>query len=153
MLGLIVLLLAVALPLGIVFLTVRATEGERKVYDHSPVRRLSCALVFGLAAVLGVLWVLRGTGPEYATAMGLFLGLPASGTFQSRCNALRCCHHNPHGSCHFLSCCNSHRTRLGKFVCRCFRGPHRFVSEQYSGSGFRRPCRFVAQPSFQPQAA
>lgn len=79
MLGLFVLLLAVALPLGIAFLTVRATEAERKVYDHSPVRRLSCALVFGLAAVLGILWVLRGTGPELATAMGLFLGLPASG--------------------------------------------------------------------------
>ncbi|MDP2882797.1 MAG: hypothetical protein Q8N89_14615 [Azonexus sp.] len=78
MLGFVILLLAVALPLGIAFLTVRATEAERKVYDHSPVRRLSCALVFGLAAVLGVLWVFRGTGPEYAPAMGLFLGIPAS---------------------------------------------------------------------------
>ncbi len=79
MLGLVVLLLAVALPFGIVFFTVRATEAERKVYEHSPVRRISCALVFGLAAVLGSLWVFRGTGPEYAPAMGLFLGLPASG--------------------------------------------------------------------------
>lgn len=71
-------LLAVAIPLGIVVLVVKATEAERKIYDHSPVSRLSCALVFSLAAVLGALWVFRGTGPEYASAMGLFLGVPAA---------------------------------------------------------------------------
>ncbi|MDO9201535.1 MAG: hypothetical protein Q7U58_09365, partial [Hydrogenophaga sp.] len=49
------------------------------VYDHFPVRRLYCALMFGVAAVLGVLWVLRGTGSEYALAMGFFVGLPAGG--------------------------------------------------------------------------
>ena len=49
MLGIIVLLLAVALPLGIVFLTVRATEAERKGYEHSHIRRIACALVRWLA--------------------------------------------------------------------------------------------------------
>ena len=78
MLGLIVLLLAISIPLGIVFLTVKATEVERNLFDHHPVSRRFCAFVFAVAALLAVLWVFRGTGPEYSPAIGLFLGIPAA---------------------------------------------------------------------------
>ena len=78
MLGLVVLLLAIAIPLGIVALTVTATEAERKLFDHTPVSRRYCAFVFAVAALLAVLWVFRGTGPEYSPAIGLFLGIPAA---------------------------------------------------------------------------
>ena len=78
MLGLVVLLLAIAIPLGIVALTVTATEAERKLFDHTPVSRRFCAFVFAVTALLAVLWVFRGTGPEYSPAIGLFLGIPAA---------------------------------------------------------------------------
>jgi len=76
--GLIVLLLAVAIPLGIVVFTVVATESERKARDkHAPVSRFVSAIVFGIAALLGVLLVFRGTGAEYAPAIAFIPGLPA----------------------------------------------------------------------------
>jgi hypothetical protein len=78
MTGFIVLLLAVAIPLGIVVFTVMATEAERKVYERAPISRFSAALLFGLAAVLGIVWVFRGTGPEYASAMAVLLSIPAA---------------------------------------------------------------------------
>lgn len=78
MLGLVVLLLAITIPLGIVILTVKATESERKLFDHHPVGRRFCAFAFAVAALLAVLWVFRGTGPEYSSAIGLFLGIPAA---------------------------------------------------------------------------
>lgn len=78
MLGLIVLLLAISIPLGIILLTVKATEAERNLFDHHPVSRRFCAFVFAVAALLAVLWVFRGTGPEYAPAIGLFLGIPVA---------------------------------------------------------------------------
>lgn len=77
MLGLIVLLLAIAIPLGIVVLTVKATKAERKLFDHHPVSRRFCAFVFAVAALLALLWLFRGTEPEYSPAIGLFLGIPA----------------------------------------------------------------------------
>lgn len=70
MLGLVVLLLAIVIPLGIVVLAVKATEAERKLFDHDPVSRRYCAFVFAVVAVLGVLSMFRGTGPEYAPASG-----------------------------------------------------------------------------------
>lgn len=79
MLGVVVLLLAVAIPIAIVMFAVKATEAEREIYGHTPVSRLTSALVFGLAALLGVLWMIRGNGPEYFNAMSLLLGIPASG--------------------------------------------------------------------------
>lgn len=78
MLGLIVLLLAISIPLGTILLTVKATEAERNLSEHPPVSRRFCAFVFAVAALLAVLWVFRGTGPEYSPAIGLFLGIPAA---------------------------------------------------------------------------
>lgn len=75
--GLIVLLLAVAIPLGIVIFTVVATESEHQLHEHAPVSRLVSAMVFGIAALLGVLFVFRGTGTEYAPAIAFIPGLPA----------------------------------------------------------------------------
>lgn len=73
----IVLLLAIAIPLGIVVFTVVATESEHKVNEHAPVSRFVAAIVFGIAALLGVLLVFRGTGAEYAPAIAFIPGLPA----------------------------------------------------------------------------
>lgn len=78
MIGLVVLLLAVAIPLGIVVFVVMATEAERKTYEHASVSKFSTALLFSLAAVLGVVWVFRGMGLEYAPAMAFLLGIPAA---------------------------------------------------------------------------
>ena len=75
--GLIVLLLAVAIPLGIVVFAVLATQSEHKVYEHAPVSRLVSAMVFGMAALLGVLLVFRGTGAKYAPVIAFIPGLPA----------------------------------------------------------------------------
>lgn len=73
MLGVIVLLLAVALPLGIAFLAVRATEAERKGYERSHFRRIACALLSWLAIgytaaiVIGTLMcILIGSFTQYA---------------------------------------------------------------------------------------
>lgn len=78
MLGLIALLLAISIPLGIAFLAVKATEVERNLLDHHPVSRRFCAFVFAVAALLAVQWVCRSTGPEYNLAIGLYLGIPAA---------------------------------------------------------------------------
>jgi hypothetical protein len=75
--GLIVLLLAVAIPLGIVVLAVIATESERKAHQSAPANRFMSAIVFGIAALIGVLLVFRGTGTEYAPAIAFVLGIPA----------------------------------------------------------------------------
>lgn len=75
--GLIVLLLAAAIPLGIIVFTVVATESERKANEHAPVGRSVSAIVFCIAALLGIFLVLRGTGAESALAISLILGLPA----------------------------------------------------------------------------
>lgn len=75
--GLIVLLLAVAIPLGIVVFAVLATQSEHKVYEHAPVSRLVSAMVFGMAALLGVLLLFRGTGAKYAPVIAFIPGLPA----------------------------------------------------------------------------
>lgn len=73
MLGIIVLLLAVALPLGIVFLTVRATEAERKGYGRSHFRQIACALARWLAigytaaiAIGALMCILIGSLTQYA---------------------------------------------------------------------------------------
>lgn len=76
--GLIVLLLAIAIPLGIVVFTVVATEAEHKVNEHAPVSRLVSAVVFGIAALLGALLVFRGSRAEYAPAIAFILGVPAA---------------------------------------------------------------------------
>lgn len=78
MLVLVVLLLAITIPFGILVFTIKATEAERKQVEHHPVSRRFCAFVFAVAALLAVLWVFRGTGPEYSPAIGLFLGIPAA---------------------------------------------------------------------------
>lgn len=165
MLGLVVFLLAVAIPLGIVVLVVKAPEAERNIYDHSPVSRLSCALVFSLAAVLGALWVFRGTGPEYASAMGLFLGVPAAAIA-----ALLATAGQPFlvGRSKvvatlsgviitILTALGTYRRFLrpgsDKFLFRGFRNRHRLVADWHCGSAYWRPCWFIAQSSFQPQAA
>lgn len=76
--ALIVLLLAVAIPLGIIVFTVLATESERKTHQHVPVSRFVSAIAFGIAALLGVLLVFRGMGAEYALAIAFMPGLPAA---------------------------------------------------------------------------
>ena len=78
MTGIVVLLLAVAIPLGIVVFAVMTTVAERKVFEHAPVSKFSAGVLFGLAAVLGVIWVFRGTGPEYASAIAALLSIPAA---------------------------------------------------------------------------
>jgi hypothetical protein len=65
-----------AIPLAIVVFTVIATESEKRVYRSAPVSRSLSALVFGIAALAGVAIVLRGTGPEYISAMALALSIP-----------------------------------------------------------------------------
>lgn len=76
--GFVVLLLAVAIPLGIITFAIKATEAERANDEQAPVSKLCSALCFGAAALFGVVWVLRGTGAEYASAMGLITGIPAA---------------------------------------------------------------------------
>ena len=73
MLGIVALLLAVALPLGIVFLTVRATEAERKEYVQSRIRRIACAVARWLAigytaaiAIGALMCILIGSSTQYA---------------------------------------------------------------------------------------
>lgn len=75
--ALIVLLLAIAIPLGIVLFTVVATESERKAHEHVPVSRFVSAIAFGIAALLGVILVFRGTGAEYVLAIAFMPSLPA----------------------------------------------------------------------------
>lgn len=78
MTGLVVLVLAVAIPLGIVLLTVFATESERNVYSHAPVSRLATSIAFSAAALIGLAIVFRGTGTEYALAFTPMLALPTA---------------------------------------------------------------------------
>lgn len=76
MAGLVVLMLAVAIPLGIVVFTVIATESERKTYRHPAVSRSFTSLVFGSAALAGTAIVL--VPRAYDSGPMLMLGIPAA---------------------------------------------------------------------------
>lgn len=90
MLGLIIIILMVALiPLGIVMLAVKATEAERNTARNTArnttVGRCRCAFVFGLAAMLGVLFMFCRFDYrilfDYRVLfpVSFFIGIPASG--------------------------------------------------------------------------
>lgn len=73
----VVLVLAVALPLAIVVFTVVATASEVRSPGRAPVGRRCSALVFAVAALLGGLWLSRGTGFEYEPVVAVWVGVPA----------------------------------------------------------------------------
>lgn len=78
MLGIIVVLLAIAMPVGILVFAVLAIESERNTKVHFRVRRSVSMLVFGVAALAGVAWVFRTSGPEYPVDALLLFGIPVA---------------------------------------------------------------------------